>query len=531
MVARLRRIRFTRQLLLLQIGLLVLVLGVGFGLVAWLLERTLEHQYEQRALSVARTVAADNRLAGLIRKKDSAAVQQIALADASATGALFVVVTDANGIRLAHPTPDLIGKPVSTDPSGPLSGREVANIERGTLGLSARGKVPAKDASGAVVGEVSVGFDAAEIQNAMLGLLGLTSVFAVGALLVGVAGSSWLARMLKRRTLGLEPADLTDLMREREAVLHGISEGVLAVDTQHRVTMCNDEAIRLLDRPVRPGMAVAELDLPPRLRALIDEDEAEPVLAVTGKRILVANRRPVHRDGSNLGSVLTLRDRTDVEQLTSELDAVRSLTAALRAQRHEFANRMHTVLGLLNTGAYADAVEYLSAVTQFHEVDSIGESPALKSATIRAFMAAKTARAAELGVSLTLSETSWVRRKLVAPVEVITVLANLVDNALDAAHASTHRPARVEVDLLSDGTRLVISVANTGDGISPAQAETIFMEGVSTRGSDRGYGLAITRQTAKVLGGDVVLANPGLDGTETVFVAELPAALAENEED
>jgi two-component system CitB family sensor kinase len=222
MMARLRGMRFTRQLLLLQIGLVTLVVGIGFGLVAWLLDQSLEHQYEQRALNVARTVAAEQQLGDLVRAGNQAAVQQIALKASNATGALFVVVTDARGIRLAHPSPDQIGKPVSTDPSEALSGREVVNIERGTLGLSARGKVPVRDSAGVIVGEVSVGFDAAEIRQALLDLLGATAPFAVGALLLGVGGSTWLSRVLKRRTFGLEPADLADLVREREAVLHGI---------------------------------------------------------------------------------------------------------------------------------------------------------------------------------------------------------------------------------------------------------------------------------------------------------------------
>jgi two-component system CitB family sensor kinase len=525
MVARLRGMRFTRQLLLLQIGLVTLVVGIGFGLVAWLLDQSLQRQFEQRALNVARTVASDRQLGDLVRKEDTASVQGIAMRASQATDALFVVVTDSRGIRLAHPNPDQIGKPVSTDPSAALSGQEVVNVERGTLGLSARGKVPVRDSSSAIVGEVSVGFDAADIRQAVLDLLGATAPFAAGALLLGVAGSTLLSRVLKRRTFGLEPADLADLVREREAVLHGISEGVLAVDACRQVTMCNDEAIRLLGIPVKPGMPLSALELPPRLRSVLEGDSADNVVTVAGNRVLVANHRPVHRDGSNLGSVLTLRDRTDLEQLTSELDAVRSLTGALRAQRHEFANRMHTVLGLLQTNAQADALEYLRAVTQFDSVDSISESPAVRSATIRSFMAAKTARAAELGVSLTLSEASWVPQRLIAPVEVVTVLGNLVDNALDAAHASTRRPAAVEVDLLSDGTQLVISVANTGDGVSPEQTEAIFVEGISTRGTDRGLGLAIARQTARVLGGEVALTSPGCDGTETVFVAHLPDVL------
>jgi two-component system CitB family sensor kinase len=527
MVTRLRRIRFTRQLLLLQISVVSALVLIGFGLVAWLLNGNLESQYKQRALAVARAVAADPGLGDQVRAENQPAVQRTALRQGLATKALFVVVTDARGIRLAHPDPNQIGKPVSTDPSEALSGNEVSVIETGTLGLSARGKVPLRDSTGAIVGEVSVGFGADDIRTALFDLLGVALPFAAGALLLGVAGAALLTRLLKRRTFGLEPAELADLVREREAVLYGISDGVLAVDADRRVTMCNDEANRLLGTVVRSGMAVTELALPPRVQAVLEGNNADDMVTVAGTRVLVVNHRPVTRDGKNLGSVLTVRDRTDLERLTSELDAVRSMTGALRAQRHEFANRMHTVIGLLQTDAHADALEYLRSVTQFKGAEEMSESPAVRSATIRAFMAAKTARAAELQVSLELSEQSWVPQRLIAPVEVITVLGNLVDNALDAAHSSTRRPASVVVDLLADGCELVISVANSGDGVQADQTEAIFLDGVSTRGADRGLGLAIARQTARVLGGDVRITNSGVGAAATVFVARLPDVLEE----
>jgi len=527
MVTRLRRMRFTRQLLLLQIGVVSALVVVGFGLVAWLLNGNLESQYKQRALAVARAVAADPGLGEEVRADHQPAVQQTALRQGVATKALFVVVTDARGIRLAHPDATQIGKPVSTDPSQALSGKEVAVIERGTLGLSARGKVPLRDSTGTIVGEVSVGFSADDIRKSLLGLLGAALPFAAAALLLGVAGAALLTRILKRRTFGLEPAELADLVREREAVLHGISDGVLAVDADRRVTMCNDEANRLLGTAVQSGMAISELALPPRVQAVLEGNTADDMVTVAGTRVLVVNHRPVTRDGNNLGSVLTVRDRTDLERLTNELDAVRTMTGALRAQRHEFANRMHTVIGLLQTNAHADALDYLRSVTQFAGAEQMSESPAVRSDTIRAFMAAKAARAAELGVSLELSEQSWVPQKLIAPVEVITVLGNLVDNALDAAHDSTRRPASVVVDLLAVGRELVISVANTGDGVPPDQTEAIFLDGVSTRGADRGLGLAIARQTTRALGGDLRITNPGVGADPTVFVARLPDVLEE----
>jgi two-component system CitB family sensor kinase len=482
---------------------------------------------------VARTVAADPGLGDAVSAGDpDHLVAAHAERARAASGALFVVVTDRNGIRYAHPNEDLIGQRVSTDPSQALAGNEVANVEAGTLGLSARGKVPLRDHAGAIVGEVSVGFDAEDINSALLRLLGLAGLFAGGALLLGVAGSALLTRLLKRRTLGLEPHELAGLVQEREAVLHGIGEGVLAVDAHGRVTVCNREAARLLGTPVEPGTPVAELDLPPRLRAALSPepgDGAQPldnVITVVGDRVLVVNRRPVRRDGRDLGAVLTLRDRTDLETLTRELDSVRGLTDALRAQRHEFANRLHTLSGLIQTQHHQEAVDYLQAL-QSGPIAALGPGgEAVRDPYLLAFLSAKTAAATEKGVELEVGDTSWVPGRVVAPLEVTTVVGNLVDNALEAARLGARRPARVDVDLLADGDTLHVSVADTGDGVPNRLREAVFAEGVSTRDGDgRGLGLALTRQAARSLGGEVRLTDPGGPEHGAVFVAVLPQVL------
>ena len=512
-------------MLVLQVGVLVAVVALGFALVAWRLGDGLEQRFEERALDVARSVAAQPGLAGEVLAEDSGAVQARALAVQRATGALFVVVTDDRGIRLAHPNPDRIGEPVSTSPDAALEGTEVANIERGTLGLSARGKVPLRDDAGRVVGQVSVGFDANDISAARWGLLGSTAVFLGGALLLGVGGTLLLIRLLRRRTFGLEPADLADLVREREAVLYGVSDGVVALDDRDTVSVANAEAARLLGVPLLPGRAMTDLGLSAPLARAVADRSGTPTVTVVGDQVLVVTRRTVEQDGRPLGSVVTVLDRTEVERLTDELDAVRLMTQALRAQRHEFVNRLHTVHGLLHTGETADAAEYVGALLDSPAVTVADNSDAIASSTVRAYLGGQVARAAELGVRLVVADTSWVPHRLMAPVEVITVLGNLVANAVEAAHDSAVRPAVVEVDLLADGHDLVVSVANTGDGLPPDRLAAIFAGGVSTRGQGRGLGLAIARGTAESLGGNVEVTHGGGAGALTVFVSRLPGVL------
>jgi two-component system CitB family sensor kinase len=516
---------FTRQMLLLQVGLLLAVVGLGFGLEAWQLAHNLERSFEQRALDVARTVAARPGLADAVVRRDQLVVAAEARAAETATGALFVVVTDERGIRLAHPNPDEIGRPVSTSPDEVLQGREVTNTERGTLGLSARGKVPLRTAAGTIVGEVSVGFDASDVSSAQADLLWSTALLLGAALLAGVGGTLLLTRLLKRRTFGLEPADLAELVREREAVLFGVSDGVVALDLDGVVTMVNSEAQRLVDPRIEPGLHLSDLDLPPALGRVLRDRSGVPAVAVVGDRVLVVTHRPVHHDDRALGSVITVFDRTEVENLADELSAVRMMTRALRAQRHEFANRLHTVHGLLHTGTPHDAAEYVDALLGAPDVLVADDSDAIAPATIRAYLAGKIAEAAELGVELSLAEESWVPRKLAAPVEVVTVLGNLVTNAVEAAHEAPVRPARVVVDLLTDGDDLVVSVANTGAGIPTARLPGLFTDGVSSHGEGRGLGLGIVRSTVHSLGGDVELTHPGGEGALTVFVARLPQVL------
>ncbi len=523
------RIRFAHQVLILQIGVVVLVAVAGYGLAAWVQRGELRHQYASRALTLARSVAADPVIGDAVAGGDpNHVVQTRAERIRHATGALFVVITDRRGIRLSHPNPDQIGRMVSTDPSAALSGREVMVIERGTLGLSARGKVPLRDHAGALVGEVSVGFDAEEIDRRVNRTLAIAAGLASATVLLGALASAAIGRRLKRQTLGLEPYELAELVQEREAVLHGINEGVLALDAEGRVTVCNAEAARLLDTTPARRTPVADLPVGGRLRAVLDGEDAAPnMFVVSGDRVLVVNRREVRHGGRLLGAVITLRDRTDVESLAHELDAVRTLFDALRAQRHEYAGRLHTLSGLLQLGHYDEAAGYIQALA---EVPAAREEPpgTVPDPYLAAFLAAKSAVAAEKGVALEIAETTWVPGRVADPLDVTTVLGNLVENALEAARLGPRRPARVELELLGDAADLHVTVTDSGDGVPEDLREDIFHDGISTRaanGRPRGLGLALARNAARARGGDVTLADPGNDETGAVFVARIPEVL------
>jgi two-component system CitB family sensor kinase len=236
------------------------------------------------------------------------------------------------------------------------------------------------------------------------------------------------------------------------------------------------------------------------------------------------HRLVVRRDGRDLGQVLTLRDRSDLDDLARELDATRALTDALRAQAHEHRNRLHALSGLLHNGRVDEAGEYLAELATTATWVAGVDDPYLAG-----LLAAKAAAASEAGVRLEVDPASWVEGTLTAPLDVVTVLANLADNAIRAAASGVRRPAWVSVTLLSDGQDLVMHVVDSGDGVPAGSADAVFGHGYTTRGGDEpghGLGLSLARHTARTHGGDVVLRELAAADHGAVFEARMVRVLA-----
>jgi len=547
-------VRLATQVVLLQIVVVVLTLGIAFGLFAYFSDRRLHAEYGSRALDVARAVASAPAVRADVARYDDAPLtpsgaltdelaggqlQNVASEVQQRTGALFVVITDDRGIRLAHPTREQLGQHVSTDPAEALAGHEVVLQQSGTLGDSVRAKVPVlQPGSDHVVGEVSVGISTSAVHRQLRQNLRTAAAMVGVALLIGIAGSLLLARRWRGLTLGLQPAELAELVRGQAAVLHGIGEGVLAADRAWKTTFVNDEACRLLEISNEPGLPVDEIGLTARVLDVFKSANSTPTLATVGDRIVVVSARSVSRDGHDLGTVLVVRDRTDIESLTRQLDAVQSMSTVLRAQRHEFANRLHLLSGLLHGGRVDEASHYLDELLRSGPLGSaLPGIDAIRDPYLQAFVAAKAAAAREAGVTLRIGENTWVSGRLVLPVDVTTVLGNLLDNAIEAARLADSDTKEVEVDLLQEHSTLHITVADSGDGVAPDFVEHLFTEGASTRADrgipgGRGVGLALSRQIGRALGGDIWLSSPSdpaaaLRGAE--FIARLPGVMVEEE--
>ncbi len=354
------------QVLLGVLGILVVTMTVGGILYVTLSNRLLDQQYERQALGIADTVAQmpDIRQALLTGDRDGV-IQRRAEEVRQRTDAAYVVVADRTGIRYSHPNTALIGQRLE-EPVVVLDGQNHTGIDHGSLGRSANGKAPVLGPGGAVIGEVSVGILETRVAGELHRELITIAAYTALALGLGVVASWLLVRRIKRVTFGLEPAEIVSLLQEREAMLHGIREGVIAFNDKGRVSVINSEAQRLLHLPpTATGRPVDELVPPGRLRDLLTGVVAgDDQMVLTDEYLLVVNRMPVVLGGRDVGAVATLRDRTEMEALIRELRSVSSLTTALRAQEHEFANRLHVMSGLLEMGEQEEAADYLAEISQ-----------------------------------------------------------------------------------------------------------------------------------------------------------------------
>jgi two-component system CitB family sensor kinase len=442
------------------------------------------------------------------------------------TGASYIVVIDRNGVRYSHPNPALIGQRVK-EPVVALDGRDHTGLDPGSLGISANAKVPilAPGGSGALpIGEVSAGILERQVSDQLLHELPSLLLYFACAMAIGVVASLTLARRLKRSTFGLELDEIAALVQEREAMLHGIREGVIALDPDERVTLINDEARRLIPLDGDPvGRPITEVLAHRRLSDLLTGAlTGSDTVVVTDDHILVVNRMPVAREGRDLGAVVTLRDRTELEGLLRELDSVDALTDALRAQQHEFSNRMHTVAGLIELGDEDAAVRYALDVSG----ESAGRAEAIRarieSPELAALLLAKTTVAAERGVELELSGDSHLVRTEVDADVMISIIGNLIDNAIDAAAAGTG-PGRVTLRLNTCEDAVTVQVSDSGPGVPVELADRIFTDGFTTKSPDgrrhRGIGLALVHRLVSRAGGTITMDC----SSATTFTVTLPA--------
>ena len=524
-----RRMTLAGQYLGLQL-LIVLMVLIIVGVISVAASAAEFRRVEGRqATSAAESLAAIPLVRDRLdeaRPRHGAVLPAVAETVRAQSGATTVMLVRADRVVVTSSDPSLLGEALPLQDSDVLEGRAWAGVVERDGRRFVAAHVPVLSAAQNQVGDL-IGFAVVErvypslpelMERAAPNLV----IYLGVASALGVTGSLLLSRRVKRQTLGMEPAEIAGLVEHREAMLHGLKEGVIALDPNERVTLVNDSARQLLGLPAQcVGRQLEELAVDPQLREVLAHSEGPDRLVLAGDRVLVFNRMPMRSHGRVIGSVTTLRDRTELSSLEQELGTTRATSDTLRAQTHEFANQLHTISGLLHLEEYDEVIRFVdgasaSRTTLYDEVTS-----RVRDATVAALLIAKASLASERDVELRVAAESRVGEIDEAlSRDLTTVVGNLVDNAIEAVAG---RPSpRVEVLLRQDEREVRVSVHDSGPGIAEDHLDDVFRQGWSTKGAvqagGRGFGLALTRLVCRRRGGDVTVHND--DGA--VFVAVLP---------
>ncbi|MCD4850168.1 sensor histidine kinase [Arthrobacter sp. AK01] len=530
--------------------LFVLVLTAVFG--AFSVVEARDRAYDNaggRMLALAASIANNPLVLEAAGTADPSAVLQPYARDVMDDAeADFITIMAPDRTRWTHPRTEELGKPYIGTIEPALRGETFTEVTAGTLGPSVRTIAPVKDSDGNIKALVAAGVTVRTVDTDVAERLGVIGGIALVVLTFGSFASWMLGRYLRSVTRGWGPEQLAQLFAYYESVLHSVREGVILIDTQGKAVMYNDQAAELLglqpsdaDRSPDAAPKLSELPFDGSLRALFESGRpAHDEIHLTGSRILVVNQAPAvgpvpersRQKPAVYGTVATIRDRTEIESLGTELQTMKTLSDALRAQTHEHANRLHMIVSLLELGRTPQALDFATKDLQLSQQLTDDMVASVDEPVMSALVMGKAAEAHERGVDLVVrtSGDSGVRGLEVQ--DLVTILGNLLDNAIDAA-AAGGLPRKVELEVEAWPAVVEFTVRDSGSGINPDSIDDILQYGFSTKSSTenprgshgRGVGLALVRQAVDRLKGTMTISNPG--GAQ--FHVVLPAPVPEEE--
>ncbi|WP_136612397.1 sensor histidine kinase [Sinomonas albida] len=530
-----RQLSLARRLFLLLV--LAVILFTAFVGTAFFLDaRDQLHQAAgKRTLSVAQAIADSpvvvNAALAAPGTDPTPALQPYANQVITDAGLDFITIMAPDATRWTHPTPSEIGGKYLGSTAQALAGQTLTETYTGTLGPSVRTIVPIKaPGTGRVIGMVAAGVTVTNLDVALASRIPAVLGIAVVVILLGLLGAGLLERRLSAATHGYGLEQLSQLFAYYESVLHSVREGVVMVDPRGRLVIRNDQASELLGLPPsETGSAaplLSDLDLPESVRELLSSGRtAHDEIHLTKDRVLVMNQEPASSPGTRrprlLGSVATLRDQTEIEALGSELATMRTLSDALRSQTHEHANRLHTIVSLLELGRTEEALAFATEDLSLSQSLANELVVSVQEPVLAALVMGKAAQAHERGVQLDAEATGSLGSVGLEPKHLVTIVGNLLDNAIDAA-AAGEAPRWAALELREEDGALAIEVSDSGPGVPAAERERILQFGYSTKphgAAGRGLGLALVRRSVEALGGTVAVSGE----RGAVFTVTIPA--------
>lgn len=494
---------------------------------------TTEKNIEDKAVNIARIVAnSPVVIEGLSGQRDEREIQAFANEVSNLTNVNFIVVFDMAGIRKSHPDINELGKPFVGGDEGPvLQGKEHISIAKGTLGMSLRAFTPVFASNGKQVGAVAVGILLNTVQETVAQSRSKTYIGIGFGLFVGIVGAIILAKKIKKIMFGLEPAEIAKLLQERNAMLESVREGILAVDFSGRVTLTNVAAVRLFNQAGISDVASINVEEhAPGIKKVLEMGQPELDFEYDLRGItLLSNTVPLIVNSKIVGAITTFRDKTEIKQLVEELSGIKVYAEALRAQTHEFMNKLQVILGLVHVENYDQLVTYVSQIANRYQMEVGSIVRNIKDPVLAGFILGKLSYAREMGCELELAGESFLPQPTDSEIvhDLVAIIGNLIDNAFEAAANSENR--QVELNLAYDEGELMIEVTDHGTGIPEKIKEQMFVKGYSTKANNRGYGLFIVKRSLEQRNGQMEIYSQ--KGQGTTFRLYLPYEPMEDKHD
>ena len=515
------------RMLLLMFLLLGALVSITWLMVSMLVSSILEEYIGRNALNVSKTVSLTTVVHEGLKNKNSTQIQLYAESVRKATGARFVVVGDHEGRRYSHPVPERIGKLMvgGDNPRALERGEAYVSKAVGTLGPSMRGKVPIFANSGKVIGVVSVGYLQETVESVTEGYLQRVLLWVFGLFLFGGIGTWLIARNVKQSIFGLEPVEIARLFRERNAILDSIREGVVAINDKGQVTMLDHEAAKILKIPPESGIGTSIESILPQTRMLevlkSGEEQFDQEMIIGGIEVIV-NRVPIWQNGRVAGVVSSFRRKDEIDRMAQELTQIQEYSEVLRTQTHEYSNKLHTLAGLIQLGSHQEALDLIGRETSGYQelLGTLAET--VPEPLLSAIILGKYNRAQELRINFQLDPESRMIDipKKINREKIVTILGNLLENALEAAQENTSGKRTVLLSMTDFGNDLIFEVEDSGSGIEDESVDLSLQHGFTTKsGTGRGIGLSLVHENLKYLGGHLTVVRSSLGGMRfTIYI-------------
>ncbi|BCN29294.1 ATP-binding protein [Anaeromicropila herbilytica] len=426
----------------------------------------------------------------------------------------YIIVADKGGIRYSHPNHNMIGKKFA-------GGDEIRVLEyaetyiseaTGTLGQSLRAFTPIYDKNHNEIGFVCAGTLTHSIERAKHTAIFYIIFIGFGGLMAGILGAFLLSKNIKNTLLGLEPEEIIKLYNEKMGILDAIHEGLVAVDYKGRITLINDSALTIMhfedtvNKEYIMGKNIEDVIPNTRMMNVIESGTAEFEMEQRiHNTIIMTNRIPIFNRGKVVGAIASFRDKTEVTRMAEELTGVQKMAWSLRAQNHEFMNKLHTIAGLIQLEEYEEALQFISDIAKVRNKISNILTDNIKDTSLSALLLSKYNKAEECRVKLKIDEDSKLSMlpRYMTSEEIVSVVGNLIENSMDAV--KNDGTGVISIKIVEDNKYLSLNVQDNGPGILPEFTYKIYDQGFSTKEGQRGHGMYIVKKIIDDFNGTINL--------------------------